>query len=108
MLSRVNRVSYITSKNTIMKKMFPKYLYIHHRTNYDAKHGRLSIRNWAYFLSITVVVTDEACNRTELLESVNILSLNMRGPHSVQHNKYHDCWCSGSLRRQDISTYDID
>ena len=26
----------------------------------------------------------------------------------VQHSKYHGCWCPGSLRRQDISTHDID
>ena len=28
--------------------------------------------------------------------------------NSVQHSKYHGCWCPGSLRRQDISTHDID
>ena len=28
--------------------------------------------------------------------------------NSVQHNKYHGCWCTGSLRRQNISTHDID
>ena len=28
--------------------------------------------------------------------------------NSVQHCKYHGCWCPGSLRRQDISTHDID
>ena len=26
----------------------------------------------------------------------------------VQHSQYHGCWWSGSLRRQDISTHDID
>ena len=26
----------------------------------------------------------------------------------VQQNRYHDCWCPGSLCRQDISTHDID
>ena len=26
----------------------------------------------------------------------------------VQHNQYHGCWWPGSLRRQDISTHDID
>ena len=28
--------------------------------------------------------------------------------NSVQHSKYHGCWCPGSLRRQDISVYGID
>ena len=28
--------------------------------------------------------------------------------NSVEHSKYHSCWCPGSLRRQDISTHDID
>ena len=28
--------------------------------------------------------------------------------NSVQHSKYHGYWCPGSLRRQDISTHDID
>ena len=27
--------------------------------------------------------------------------------NSVQHSKYHGCWCPGSLHRQDISTHDI-
>ena len=27
---------------------------------------------------------------------------------SVQHSHYHGCWCPDSLRRQDISTRDID
>ena len=26
----------------------------------------------------------------------------------VQQSKYHGFWCPGSLRRQDISVYDID
>ena len=26
----------------------------------------------------------------------------------VQHGKYHGCWCSGSLRRQDIITHGVD
>ena len=28
--------------------------------------------------------------------------------NSLQHSKYHGCGCPGSLRRQDISTHDID
>ena len=26
----------------------------------------------------------------------------------ILHIQYHGCWCPGSLRRQDISNYDID
>ena len=26
----------------------------------------------------------------------------------VEHGQHHRCWCPDSLRRQDISTYDID
>ena len=26
----------------------------------------------------------------------------------VQHSQYHGCWCSGSLRHQEISTHYID
>ena len=28
--------------------------------------------------------------------------------NSVQHNKYHGCWCPDILRYQDIGTHDID
>ena len=28
--------------------------------------------------------------------------------NSVQLGQYHGCWCPGSLRRQDISSHDID
>ena len=36
------------------------------------------------------------------------LTLNVREPNSVQHGKYHGCWCPGFLCRRDISTRDID
>ena len=39
----------------------------------------------------------------------DVCTLNEQGLiNSVQHSKYHGCWCPGSLRRQDISTHDID
>ena len=37
------------------------------------------------------------------------LTLNVQGRiNSVQHSQCHGSWCPGSLRRQDISTHDID
>ena len=39
-----------------------------------------------------------------------VLTLNVRGDWviSVYLGQYHGCWCPGSLRRQDISSHDID
>ena len=36
----------------------------------------------------------------------NCLTLNVRGLSLI--DQYHGCWCPGSLRRQDISTHDIE
>ena len=35
------------------------------------------------------------------------LTLNVR-VNSVYLGQYHGCWCPGSLRRQDMSSHDID
>ena len=39
----------------------------------------------------------------------SFLTLNVRGPSYLGlTGQYHGCWCPGSLRRQDISSHDID
>ena len=48
--------------------------------------------------------------RHNLLSNIDLFQHRTCGDriNSVQHSQYHDCWCPGSLRRQDINTQDVD
>ena len=86
-------------------------------------------QNWSWLVISEVLSHGPEDNVTVSVQDIN--SLNERVKHSeaqpnlletselkpstcgdrinsVQPREYHGCWCPGSLRRQDISTHDID
>ena len=60
-----------------------------------------------YLLTFKIIIFENSCGPfTRMYSGASPLTLN--DPISVWLGQYHGCWCTGSLRRQDISSHDID